>query len=130
MTLTLEPDATQSQKKQHGIRCHRLKSNSLRIAAMTTCLLIWSDVSSGQDTPDYYRAHCMICHTIGGGRLTGPDLKDLSQRKDRDWLTAFILNPRAVIDSGDPYAVELFEQANRTLMPTVPGLSEENAIPL
>ena len=35
-----------------------------------------SPVASAQDTPDYFRQNCMNCHTIGGGRLTGPDLKD------------------------------------------------------
>jgi mono/diheme cytochrome c family protein len=42
-------------------------------------LLSWK--VSAQDTPDYYRQNCMNCHTIGGGRLTGPDLKDVTKRK-------------------------------------------------
>lgn len=81
----------------------------------------------GQDTPDYFRQNCMSCHTIGGGRLTGPDLKDVTQRRDRDWLTKFLLNPRAVIDSGDPYAKKIFEEARNVPMPTPPGITAERA---
>ena len=28
-----------------------------------------------------FKTNCMSCHTIGGGRLVGPDLKDVSQRR-------------------------------------------------
>jgi mono/diheme cytochrome c family protein len=82
---------------------------------------------NSQEAADSFRENCISCHTIGGGRLTGPDLKGVSERKDRDWLGSFLLNPKAVIDSGDPYAVELFEQARGTVMPTVPGMTPERA---
>ncbi|MCP5110930.1 MAG: cytochrome c, partial [bacterium] len=83
-----------------------------------------------QEAADFFRDNCVSCHTIGGGRLTGPDLKDVAQRKDREWLTRFIIDPRAVIDSGDPYAQELFQQARGTVMPAVPGMTEERAAAL
>jgi cytochrome c2 len=57
-----------------------------------------------QETADYFKKNCASCHTIGGGRLTRPDLKDVTKRKDREWLTTFITNPKATIDGGDPYA--------------------------
>lgn len=41
---------------------------------------------AAQETADYFRQNCTSCHTIGGGRLTGPDLKDVEGRKDSDWL--------------------------------------------
>jgi cytochrome c2 len=82
-------------------------------------------VTYAQDTPDYFRQNCMNCHTIGGGRLTGPDLKDVTQRKDRAWLSTFMMNPRAVIDSGDAYAQKLLEESRNVPMPTLPGLSKE-----
>ena len=57
-----------------------------------------------QEAADYFRQNCTSCHTIGGGRLTGPDLKDVTQRKDRQWLARFILDPGGVIAGGDAYA--------------------------
>ena len=84
----------------------------------------------GQDTPDYFRQNCISCHTIGGGRLTGPDLKDVTKRQNREWLTNYLLNPRAVIDSGDPYAKRIFEEARNVPMPTPPGITPERATKL
>jgi len=80
-----------------------------------------------QEPPNDFKQNCMSCHTIGGGRLTGPDLKNVGQRKDRDWLVRFISDPRAVIDSGDPYALELFAQARNAVMPTLPGMTRSRA---
>lgn len=90
-------------------------------------LFMFSAVAMGQDTPDYFRQNCMSCHTIGGGRLTGPDLKDVTKRQGREWLTQFLMNPRAVIDSGDPYAKKLFEEARNVPMPTPPGITQDRA---
>lgn len=92
-------------------------------------VLLWSLVAvstlPAQDTPDYFRQNCLSCHTIGGGRLTGPDLKDVTQRKDRVWLANFMANPKAVIDSGDPYALKILEESRNVPMPTLPGLTKE-----
>ncbi len=80
-----------------------------------------------QDTPDYYRANCMNCHTIGGGRLTGPDLKDVGKRKDAEWLIGFMQNPKAVIDSGDPYALKMADESRGVVMPILPGMDRYRA---
>jgi hypothetical protein len=60
---------------------------------------------------------CAACHTIGKGKLIGPDLYNVTQRKDREWLLKFIKNSQEVIQSGDPYAVKLFEDHNKIPMP-------------
>lgn len=81
----------------------------------------------GQETAAYFKQNCYSCHTIGGGRLVGPDLKDLTTRQDRDWLVRFVLNPQAMIDRGDPYAKQILEEARGVVMPPVPGLSRDRA---
>jgi cytochrome c2 len=97
-----------------------------RTFVVTALLLVLSaTAANGQDTPDYFRANCMNCHTIGGGRLTGPDLKDVTKRKDREWLAKFMANPKGMIDSGDPYAQKIFEESRKVPMPTLPGLSAD-----
>ena len=80
---------------------------------------------NGQETADYFKMNCANCHTIGGGRLTGPDLKNVTQRKDGGWLTKFMLNPKAVIDSGDTYAKQLFDDHRGVLMPVTPDLTAD-----
>lgn len=53
----------------------------------------------GGDGAALFKAKCAGCHSIGGGRLVGPDLKDVTQRRTPDWIKTFIANPPAVIAS-------------------------------
>lgn len=96
------------------------------ILVAAICLLIPVH-GRAQDAADFYRHNCMSCHTIGGGRLTGPDLKNVTERKDRVWLTRFMLDPKGVIDSGDPYAQELLQQSRGVVMPLVAGMNRARA---
>ncbi len=79
------------------------------------------------DTAEYFKQRCYGCHTIGGGRLQGPDLKNVTGQKDRDWLINFMLDPAGVIASGDAYANKLKDEANNITMPAVAGLTRERA---
>ena len=33
-----------------------------------------------------FKTKCAACHTIGGGKLVGPDLKEVTTRRDDAWL--------------------------------------------
>jgi len=83
--------------------------------------------SVSEETTRYFEQNCTSCHTIGGGRLAGPDLKDLLKRRDRAWLLRFLPNPKAVIDGGDAYAQQLFQDARGVYMPAVPGMTADRA---
>ena len=78
-----------------------------------------------QDAAPYFRQNCASCHTIGGGRLTGPDLRNIHQRQDRGWLARFMVNPKGMIDAGDPYATKLKQEARDVVMPSIPTLKPE-----
>lgn len=89
-------------------------------------------LAQGQDAPSeetiaFFEANCMSCHTIGGGRLTGPDLEGVAERRELDWLSKFIIDPKGVIDSGDPYAAKLFQDARGVYMTKVPGIDRKLA---
>jgi mono/diheme cytochrome c family protein len=101
---------------------------NVRTKSVWLLLMLFSAlVAEAQQQPaDYFRQSCASCHTVGGGRLVGPDLKNVTQRKDRAWLTQFIQGPKAVIDSGDPYAVQLQKEAQGVTMPTL-GLDSTRA---
>ncbi len=99
----------------------------LNFVVLCGALFFLPQRASCQDTPDYFRQNCISCHTIGGGRLTGPDLKDVTQRQDRQWLIKFLMNPKAMIDSGDPYAKKILEASRNVPMPTPPGITPERA---
>jgi cytochrome c2 len=80
-----------------------------------------------QPAAEDFKQNCAACHTLGGGRLVGPDLKDVTQRKDRAWLAKFLQNPKAVIDSGDAYARQILQEARGVIMPTPPGMTAARA---
>jgi mono/diheme cytochrome c family protein len=68
----------------------------------------------------FFSRGCNACHTIGGGRLVGPDLLGVSERRSEDWLVAFVQHSQAMVDAGDPVAVALFEEHNKVTMPDQP----------
>ncbi len=102
----------------------KVSQHSLRIVII---VLLQAASVSALDTPDYFKANCINCHTIGGGRLTGPDLKHVSKRKDRAWLIKFMMDPKGMIDSGDTYAQKILEESRKVPMPTLPGLDRDRA---
>jgi len=85
-------------------------------------LMLFDGINAGKtmaqaDDPAQLFQICAACHTIGKGKLIGPDLYNVTQRHDREWLVRFIKNSTEVIQSGDPYAVKLFEEYNKVPMP-------------
>jgi len=80
-----------------------------------------------QDAADFFRQNCVSCHTVGGGRLTGPDLKNVTQRKEREWLVEYLQSPQAMLDKGDPYGLKLQQEARGVVMPTINGMSKDRA---
>lgn len=100
----------------------------LRVGGLSLVLIC--STAHAQEASTFYQQNCMSCHTIGGGRLVGPDLKNVTQRKDREWLVGFILNPQGMIGRGDPYAQKLLDEARGVVMPTVAGISRDRATTL
>jgi cytochrome c551/c552 len=60
---------------------------------------------------------CAACHTIGGGKTVGPDLKGITKQRTNEWLVQFIQSSTKLIKSGDPEAVAIFKQYNNIPMP-------------
>lgn len=80
------------------------------------------EIVSGEET---YKQTCAACHSIGMGRLVGPDLANVTQRRPQDWITKFIKSSQSVIKSGDKYADSLFQAFNKLVMPDQPTLSDD-----
>lgn len=76
--------------------------------------------ASGQDGETTFQGMCKACHTIGGGRLVGPDLAGVNSRRSEAWLIAFIQHSQTVIASGDSDAVALAAQYPGAVMPDWP----------
>lgn len=72
-----------------------------------------------------FNKRCTACHTFGKGIKVGPDLKDVNQRRRREWLLHFIHESSKVIKSGDPTATTLFVQFKQQRMPDWTDLAEK-----
>jgi mono/diheme cytochrome c family protein len=72
-----------------------------------------------------FQGRCTACHTYGKGVKVGPDLKGVTERRQRSWLVQFIRGSSGMIASGDRTAVALFAEFKQQRMPDWTELSEE-----
>ena len=79
---------------------------------------------AAQDGEAIFQNTCKPCHTIGGGRLVGPDLAGLSSRRPEAWVIEFVQHSQAMVARGDSTAVALAESYPGLVMPDWP-LSED-----
>lgn len=96
-----------------------IKLRTKRILLFLTLIVLtpaFYNSSNAQEGKDLSTV-CMACHTIGGGKLIGPDLKGITERRDEAWLIKFIQNSQAMVQAGDPDAVAIFQEYNNIPMP-------------
>jgi cytochrome c551/c552 len=80
-------------------------------------LLIVQSVSfSAPDGGAIFEQKCLQCHTIGD-RLVGADLKNVLERRSRDWIKKWVKSPQQMIDNKDEQALELIKQYNDIMPP-------------
>ena len=73
-----------------------------------------------------YKKICTPCHTIGVGDKVGPDLRGVTERRDRAWLVSYLRNPPGMLAKNDPTAVALAAKFDPIRMPNL-RLSEQDA---
>lgn len=74
-----------------------------------------------------FEIHCLSCHQLHED-LVGPALAGMTERKDKEWVVAFIKNAQGVIDSGDEYAVALYEKYGEAAMTNFEALLSDEEI--
>ena len=69
--------------------------------------------------------NCAQCHAVTEETVVGPGLKGVTQRTPgKDWLHKWIRNSSAVVASGDPYAVQVFNRFQKIQMSSFPNLTD------
>ncbi|HEY9113503.1 MAG TPA: cytochrome c, partial [Bacteroidales bacterium] len=95
----------------------------MKTIQMKTILLILGifliSIGRADEGEQLFKTTCAACHTIGGGRLVGPDLLGITEKKSQEWLIPFIKSSTTVIKSGDADANAIFKEYNNLLMPDV-----------
>lgn len=63
-----------------------------------------------------FESKCLACHSIGQGKKLGPDLANLTKRRNDAWITNWLLNPEKMLAS-DPEAKAMLKEYNNIPMP-------------
>ena len=89
--------------------------------SVVLCLVLLAgtalDVRAETDPGGIFTRKCSSCHTYGKGDLVGPDLKGVTDRHSRQWLTTWISSSEKAIASGDSAATALFRKYKQQRMP-------------
>ena len=80
------------------------------------------DIDKGKSL---FNMNCAACHKLNK-RAVGPALAGVSQKYEKEWLYAWIKNSMAMVKSGDPQAVAIYEEYNKSVMTAFPQLSNED----
>jgi len=94
----------------------RTYSLNIRLLFLTVFFTFSLNLFAQTDGAQIFKTNCISCHTIGGGRLIGPDLEGVSKKRNADWLKQWINSSSDFIASGDADAIAIFEEYNKVAM--------------
>jgi len=83
-----------------------------------------ADVANGEKL---FKANCAACHKLDK-KLIGPALKGITDKREQDWLIAWIKDSPGMIKSGDKLAIQVFEENNKLPMTANPHLSDQDIV--
>jgi len=109
-----EPNATVEDKPDDTSIEQSDASKEVQIEEETAATSNPYEKMSGQEI---FQNVCAACHSIGKGKLIGPDLKNVDQRHSKSWLYTWIKSSQTMIKTGDANAIKLFNDNNKILMP-------------
>jgi len=81
-----------------------------------------NDVANGEKL---FKSTCAACHKLEG-KLLGPALKGITEKREKDWLISWIKDSPALIKSGDKLANEVFKENFMLPMPPNAHLSDKD----
>ena len=81
---------------------------------------VGGDAAAGKEL---FNANCAACHKLDA-KATGPALRGVGAKYDKQWLYKWIHNSADLIKSGDAQAVKIYEEYKPAVMNAFPQLSE------
>ncbi len=100
-----------------------------KLLSLSLLCVFTSAMVQGQDdaVEQLFTIKCGICHTIGMGKLVGPDLLNVHDKRSDEWLLEYVRSSQTMINKGDPDAVAIYKEYNGILMPD-PLISDEEIL--
>ena len=103
----------------------RRRTSDLVVLMIIICLVQIKVSGAAEPGEQAYNENCGICHTLGGGKLIGPDLAGVHNRRPQGWLEQFVKSSQSMINSGDAVAIALYEEFSKMIMPDPPLTVEQ-----
>jgi mono/diheme cytochrome c family protein len=94
----------------------------LAFVLVTSLSAFAQDVAKGKEL---FNTNCAACHKLDA-KATGPALRGVAAKYDKEWLYKWIKNSGELIKSGDALAVKVYEENNKVAMTAFPQLSNED----
>ena len=102
------------------------KITKLVFTGLTFLFLFTFNLSAQGDAKagkSLFNANCAACHKLDK-KLVGPALGKISERREAEWLKAWIKDNNALRASGDADAIEIYEEYKGSPMTAFPQLSD------
>jgi len=64
----------------------------LKLIGATVSIVLSGMTMNAQDGEALFKQTCSACHTIGKGKLVGPDLKGVNTKRSEAWIISFVKN--------------------------------------
>jgi len=94
--------------------------------AFFTLTVLMAVSAYAQDGEKLFKQNCASCHLMSDKAMVGPGLAGMFERvPSEEWAVKWIKNSSAMIASGDPYAVKIFNEFNKAQMTAFEYLSDE-----
>jgi mono/diheme cytochrome c family protein len=124
----------QTRKKIFFLSMKSVKKHSQwsRLAFSLAFLIVFSFSLKAQEGDavngeKLFKANCAACHKLDK-KLVGPALLGITEKRDQDWLIAWIKDSPGMIKSGDKLAIQVFEENNKLPMTPNPHLSDQDIV--
>ncbi len=116
-----------------SVKLHSRLTKTLRISLTVLLFFAFSVSSFSQEIDEarqkegkkLFKSLCASCHKLDK-KLIGPALAGIEERRENDWLKAWIKNNAELRASGDADAIAIFEEYNGSNMTAFPQLSDKN----
>ena len=73
---------------------------------------------------DLFKANCAACHKLDG-KLVGPGLRNVGEKRSKEWLHSWVKDSQAFIKTGDADAKAIFDEY-KIPMTAFPNMSNED----
>tara|TARA_B100000809_G_scaffold22902_1_gene20082 strand:+ start:48864 stop:50045 length:1182 start_codon:yes stop_codon:yes gene_type:complete len=102
----------------------------LFVSSITFLFLFTFNLSAQGDAKagkSLFNANCAACHKLDK-KLVGPALGKISERRELEWLKAWIKDNNALRASGDADAIAIYEEYNGAAMNAFPQFSDADIV--